>query len=183
MHFAFSFIDKRAYIRFLDSTRNSKVISFQGDKILVDMKILVIHGPNLNLLGMREPEIYGKTTLEEINSLIRKEAKALRVQVESFQSNSEGEIVSKIQDATKKYDGLIINPAAYTHTSVAIRDAISSTGIPTVEVHISNVYRREEFRQKSFISPVASGVISGFGVYSYILGLRGLIRHLKNKEK
>ncbi len=142
------------------------------------MKILVIHGPNLNLLGKREPEIYGKTTLEEINSLIRKEAKALKVQVESFQSNSEGEIVSKIQDATKKYDGLIINPAAYAHTSVAIRDAISSTGIPTVEVHISNVYRREEFRQKSFISPVVSGVISGFGVYSYILGLRGLVNYL-----
>jgi 3-dehydroquinate dehydratase-2 len=183
MHFAFSFIDKRAYIRFLDSTRNSKVISFQGDKILVDMKILVIHGPNLNLLGMREPEIYGKTTLDEINSLLKKEAKSLGVQIELFQSNSEGEIVTKIQYATNKFDGIIINPAAYTHTSVAIRDAISSTGIPTVEVHISNVYRREEFRQKSFISPVASGVISGFGVYSYILGLRGLIRHLKNKEK
>src|SRR3970040_1023871 len=120
---AFSFIDKRAYIRFLDSTRNSKVISFQGDKILVDMKILVIHGPNLNLLGMREPEIYGKTTLEEINSLIRKEAKAIRVQVESFQSISEGEMVNKIQDATKKYDGLIINPAAKHHTSVEIRAA------------------------------------------------------------
>ncbi len=182
MHFTFSFIDKRAYIIFLDSTRNSKVISFQGDKNFINMKILVIHGPNLNLLGKREPEIYGKTTLEEINSLIRKEAKALRVQVESFQSNSEGEIVSKIQDATKRYDGLIINPAAYTHTSVAIRDAISSTGIPTVEVHISNVYGREEFRQKSFISPVASGVISGFGVYSYILGLRGLVSQLKKSN-
>ena len=96
------------------------------------MKILVIHGPNLNLLGMREPEVYGKTTLDEINSLLRKEADALGVKVESFQSNSEGEIVTKIQDATKKFDGIIINPAAYTHTSVAIRDAISSTGIPTV---------------------------------------------------
>src|SRR3990172_10634515 len=98
MHFAFSFIDKSAYIIFLDSTRNSKVISFQGDKNFINMKILVIHGPNLNLLGKREPEIYGKTTLEEINSLIRKEAKALRVQVKSFHSNSEGEIVTKIQD-------------------------------------------------------------------------------------
>ncbi len=143
------------------------------------MKILVIHGPNLNLLGKREPEIYGKITLDEINSLLRREAETLGVQVESFQSNSEGEIVTKIQDATNKYDGIIINPAAYTHTSVAIRDVVSSTGIPTVEVHISNIYKREEFRQKSFISAVALGVVSGFGVHSYLLGLRGLVKHLK----
>ncbi|MCI0453424.1 MAG: type II 3-dehydroquinate dehydratase [Candidatus Dadabacteria bacterium] len=143
------------------------------------MKILVIHGPNLNLLGKREPEIYGKITLDAIDSLLRKEAETLGVQVESFQSNSEGEIVTKIQDATNKYDGIIINPAAYTHTSVAIRDAISSTGIPTVEVHISNIYKREEFRQKSFVSAMAIGVISGFGVHSYLLGLRGLVKHLK----
>ncbi len=143
------------------------------------MKILVIHGPNLNLLGKREPEIYGKITLDAIDSLLRREAETLGVQVESFQSNSEGEIVTKIQDATNKYDGIIINPAAYTHTSVAIRDAISSTGIPTVEVHISNIYKREEFRQKSFVSAMAIGVISGFGVHSYLLGLRGLVKHLK----
>jgi 3-dehydroquinate dehydratase-2 len=143
------------------------------------LKILVIHGPNLNLLGKREPEIYGNTTLDEIDSLLRKEAKTLGVQVESFQSNSEGEIVTKIQDASNKYDGIIINPAAYTHTSVAIRDAISSTGIPTVEVHISNIYKREDFRQKSFVSAIAIGVISGFGARSYLLGLRGLVNHLK----
>jgi len=143
------------------------------------MKILVIHGPNLNLLGRREPEIYGTTTLDEINSLLRKEADTLGIQIEFFQSNSEGEIVTKIQEAMGEFDGMVINPAAYTHTSVAIRDAISSTGISTVEVHISNVYKREEFRKRSFTSGVALGVISGFGVDSYLLGLRGLVNHLR----
>jgi 3-dehydroquinate dehydratase-2 len=146
------------------------------------MKILVIHGPNLSLLGKREPEIYGKTTLSEIDSLLKKEADMLKVQVESFQSNSEGEIVTRIQDAMDKFDGIVINPAAYTHTSVAIRDAISSTGISTVEVHISNVYKREGFRKKSFISGVAIGVISGFGVDSYLLGLRGLVNYLRKNQ-
>jgi 3-dehydroquinate dehydratase-2 len=144
-----------------------------------DMKILIIHGPNLNLLGKREPEIYGKTTLREIDSLLKKEAQALGIGIEVFQSNSEGEIVTKIQGAMGKCDGVLINPGAYTHTSVAIRDAIASTGISTVEVHISNVHKREEFRQKSFISGVAVGVISGFGVDSYLLGLRGLVSYLK----
>ena len=143
------------------------------------MKILIIHGPNLNLLGKREPEIYGKTTLSEINSQIEKEAEMLRVQVECFQSNSEGEIISKIQDAVGKFDGIVINPAGYTHTSVAIRDAISSTGVPLVEVHISNIYKREEFRHRSFVSGVAIGVVSGFGVDSYLIGLRGLVNYLK----
>lgn len=143
------------------------------------MKILIIHGPNLNLLGKREPEIYGKTTLGEINSQIEKEAETLRVQVECFQSNSEGEIINKIQDTTGKFDGVIINPAAYTHTSVAIRDAISSAGVPVVEVHISNIYKREEFRHKSFVSGVAIGVVSGFGMDSYLMGLRGLVNYLK----
>lgn len=147
------------------------------------MKILIVHGPNLNLLGKREPQIYGSSTLKEIDSLLKKEADALGVQVELFQSNSEGEIVTRIQGAIGKFDGIVINPAAYTHTSVAIRDAISSVGIPTVEVHISNVYRREHFRNKSFISGVALGVISGFGSYSYLLGLRGLVNYLKNSSE
>jgi len=143
------------------------------------MKILVIHGPNLNLLGKREPEIYGKTTLEEIDSLMKKEARGLGVEVEFFQSNSEGEIVTKIQEAMGNFDGILLNPAAYTHTSVAIRDAIQAASVPTVEVHISNIYRREDFRRKSFISGVTVGVISGFGVESYLLGLRGLISYIK----
>ncbi len=143
------------------------------------MKILIIHGPNLNLLGKREPEIYGRTTLSEINSQIEEEAEALGVQVEFFQSNSEGGIIGKIQDAMGKFDGIVINPAGYTHTSVAIRDAISSTGIPVVEVHISNIYKREEFRHESFVSGVAIGVVSGFGADSYLIGLRGLVNYLK----
>lgn len=147
------------------------------------MKLLVIHGPNLNFLGKREPEIYGNDTLSDVNSLMRKEAILIdrSLELEFFQSNTEGEIVTKIQDAFEDFDGIIINPAAYTHTSVAIRDAILSTAIPVVEVHISNVYKREEFRQKSFVSPVSVGVISGFGINSYTLGLRALVHFLKDK--
>lgn len=146
------------------------------------MKILIIHGPNLNMLGKREPEIYGAGTLQEINRLLRDEAKQLGVKNEIFQSNSEGEIVGRIQDAMKKFDGLLINPGAYTHTSIAIRDAILSAGLPAVEVHISNICKREDFRQKSFISGVALGVISGFGADSYILGLRGLVNYLSGRK-
>ena len=144
------------------------------------MKILIIHGPNLNMLGKREPDIYGATTLEEINGSLEKLASDLGTDVEFFQSNSEGDIVSTIQDAMSEYDGIIINPGAYTHTSVAIRDAILSSGLPVVETHISNVYKREDFRQKSYVSGVALGVISGFGVNSYFLGLKGLVEHLEN---
>lgn len=143
------------------------------------MKILVIHGPNLNLLGKREPEIYGSTTIDEINTLLKKEAQSLGTDIEFSQSNSEGEIVDRIHSAMGMVDGIVINPAAYTHTSVAIRDAIASTAIPTVEVHISNIYKREEFRKLSYISGVAVGVISGLGVNSYLLALRGLVNHLK----
>jgi 3-dehydroquinate dehydratase II len=146
------------------------------------MKILIIHGPNLNMLGKREPEIYGAFTLQGINRLIREEAKNLGVKTETFQSNSEGEIVGRIQYAMKKFDGLLINPGAYTHTSIAIRDAILSAGMPVVETHISNIYKREDFRQKSFISGVALGVISGFGADSYILGLRGLVNYLNSRK-
>lgn len=144
------------------------------------MKILVIHGPNLNLLGKREPEIYGTSTLEDINSRLSELARELGVQVSFFQSNHEGELVQKIQDAMGAYHALVINPGAYTHTSVALRDAISSTGIPTVEAHLSNIYRREEFRKHSYISSVAVGQITGFGPDSYLLALRAAAAHVKD---
>ena len=134
-------------------------------------KILIIHGPNLDLLGKREIDIYGRTDLKSINAAIAKRAKELKVEVECFQSNHEGEIVDVIGKYEAKFGAIIINPAAYTHTSVAIRDAISAVNIPTIEVHLSNIYAREEFRQKSLVSPVAKGTISGFGLESYILGL------------
>jgi 3-dehydroquinate dehydratase-2 len=135
------------------------------------IKILVIHGPNLDLLGKRETDIYGKMDLQTINAKISKKAKSLKVTLEFYQSNHEGDIVEKIGKADKKFNAIVINPAAYTHTSVAIRDAISAVSIPTVEVHLTNIYSREEFRQKSLISPAAKGVICGFGVDSYLLGL------------
>ena len=134
------------------------------------MKILVIHGPNLNMLGSREAGIYGHATLAEVNAQILDLSRALEMDAEVFQSNSEGAIVDAIQ--AKGYDVLIINPAAYTHTSVAIRDAIAAVGKPAIEVHISNIYRREEFRRESFISGVATGQISGFGIDGYLLAVR-----------
>lgn len=137
-------------------------------------KILVIHGPNLNLLGEREPEVYGKITLDEINNKLAGLARELKIEVECFQSNHEGEIVEKIGQSGKTFEAIIINPAAYTHTSVAIRDAVAACGLPVVEVHISNIYSREEFRHKSLIAPVCKGQISGFGVDSYLLALRAL---------
>lgn len=145
------------------------------------MRILVIHGPNLNMLGKREPEIYGSSTLDDVNARLGKEAKELGAKVEFFQSNSEGEIVGRIQAAMDSTDGILMNPGAYTHTSVAIRDAILSTGLPVIEAHMSNIYKREDFRQKSYVSGVALGVISGFGAESYSLGLRGLVDYLKGK--
>lgn len=139
----------------------------------------MLHGPNLNLLGRREPEIYGRQTLEEINTLLAQEGKCLEAKVECFQSNHEGALVDAIQSAMGCYQGLLINPGAYTHTSVAIRDAIAGVDLPTVEVHLSNLYRREAFRHHSFIAPVAIGQISGFGVDSYRLGLHALVSHLR----
>jgi len=143
-------------------------------------KILVIHGPNLNLLGKREEDVYGKMSLDDINKSLKEKADALGIGIDTFQSNHEGDIVQKIQDAkVQGFSAVLINPAAYTHTSVAIRDAVSAIDIPVVEVHISNIYAREEFRHKSLIAPAASGQISGFGVNSYILGLEaaaGLIK-------
>ncbi len=136
--------------------------------------ILVIHGPNLNLLGKREIDIYGKVTLAEINEAVKLKAKELDCQVKIKQSNSEGEIVSFIGEAKDWADALIINPAAYTHTSVAIRDAILAVGIPAVEVHLSNIYQREGFRRKSLVAGVCRGQIAGFGLQSYILALEAV---------
>lgn len=138
-------------------------------------KILVIHGPNLNLLGQREPDIYGKVTLSKIDNELKKIAQKRKAKLTIKQSNHEGEIVDLIGEAKSKYDAILINPAAYTHTSVAIRDAILASGVLTIEVHLSNIYSREEFRQKSLISPAVKGTISGFGPKSYILGLEALI--------
>lgn len=134
------------------------------------MKVLVIHGPNLNLLGTRETDVYGTKTLDEINSDILSLASDLGIDVKILQLNSEGEILNAIQEGA--YDALIINPAAYTHTSIAIRDALLAVGKPSIEVHLSNIYQREEFRRKSFIADVAVGQISGFGPDSYLLALR-----------
>jgi len=137
-------------------------------------KILIINGPNLNLLGTREPEIYGKFTLADIENKLKDFAKKMNVEIECFQSNHEGEIVDKIGGAKNNFEGIIINPAAYTHTSVAIRDAIASVEIPVIEVHISNIYSREQFRHNSFIAPVAVGQISGLGVDGYLFALEKL---------
>ena len=144
-------------------------------------KILVIHGPNLNLLGKREPEVYGKITLKKINDELKKKAQALKVEVRIFQSAHEGEIVEAIGKSGEWAEAIVINPAAYTHTSVAIRDAILAVGVPAVEVHLSNIYKREEFRHKSLIAPAATGQISGFGLHSYILGLEAAVGLLKNR--
>ncbi|HDH05131.1 MAG TPA: type II 3-dehydroquinate dehydratase [Nitrospirae bacterium] len=138
------------------------------------MKILIINGPNLNLLGTRESEVYGTKTLDDINESLKRLAAELGVEIDIRQSNHEGGIVDLIQKA-EGYAALVINPAAYTHTSIAIRDAIAAVDIPAVEIHLSNIYKREEFRHKSLISPVACGQISGFGPESYILGLRAAV--------
>lgn len=142
------------------------------------MKILVVNGPNLNLLGTREPEVYGTLTLEKINEELLKYAKELGVEIEFFQSNVEGEIVNAIQAARQNCAGIVINPAAYTHTSVAIRDAISAVALPAVEIHISNVYAREEFRKHSLIAPVCVGQIAGLGLDSYKLAMLALVKFL-----
>lgn len=146
------------------------------------MRILIIHGPNLNLLGKREKNIYGNDTLESINEDLKKLAKSEKIQVEFFQSNHEGEIVTRIQEAQGKFDGIVINPAAFTHTSIAIRDAIAAIQTPVVEIHLSNIHAREEFRKESYVSPVAAGVVFGFGKGSYLLGLQGMISLLKKKQ-
>ena len=136
--------------------------------------VLILHGPNLNLLGTREPEVYGNFSLADINEKLISAGRDLGVQVRSFQSNSEGELINALHDAREWASGVVFNPGAYTHTSVALRDAISAIEIPVVEVHLSNVYAREEFRHKSLLAPVCLGKITGFGWRSYVLGLQAL---------
>ncbi len=147
--------------------------------VQISQKILVLHGPNLNLLGKREPGIYGLKTLQEIDTLLRSTAASLAVEIHIEQSNHEGALVDLVQSTFGVFDGLLLNPAAYTHTSVAIRDAIAAVAIPTVEVHLSNIHQREAFRHHSYIAPVAIGQISGFGAESYRLGLQALVTHLR----
>lgn len=148
--------------------------------VLQPLNILVLNGPNLNLLGKRETGIYGKMTLDAINQLLTTEAKALGVTLSFQQSNHEGNLVDAVHQAMGQQQGIIINAGAYTHTSVAIRDAIAGVEIPTVEVHLSNIYRRESFRHHSYLAPVVIGQISGFGADSYLLGLRALVNYLNS---
>jgi len=143
------------------------------------MKILFLNGPNLNLLGQREPGIYGRVTLGDIETELRSRAVKLKVEMDFRQSNIEGELVTWIQQAKGVFDAIVLNAAAYTHTSVALRDAIAATGVPTVEIHLSNVHAREEFRHESLIAPVCIGQICGFGAKSYDLGLEAAVLHLK----
>lgn len=144
-------------------------------------KVLVIHGPNLNLLGQRETDVYGTTTLEAINALLVKKARDHGIEIEAVQSNHEGELVDAIgKSKVKGFSAILINPAAYTHTSIALRDAIAAVKIPTVEVHLSNIYAREDFRKESMISAVCNGQITGFGVDSYLLGLQALVNLIQS---
>jgi 3-dehydroquinate dehydratase-2 len=147
------------------------------------MKILVLNGPNLNLLGAREKKHYGRLTLPQIEKKLQALARELSVSLEFFQSNAEAELVEKIQQARKNFDGILINAAAYTHTSIALRDALASVALPFVELHLSNLAKREEFRHRSLLSDLAVGVVFGFGPDSYLLGLRGLVNHLKNRGR
>jgi len=145
------------------------------------LSILVLHGPNLNLLGQREPGIYGAVTLAEINRLLQEKATQVQASIFAMQSNHEGALVDAIHEALGKHKGILINAGAYTHTSVALRDAIAAVNLPTVEVHLSNIYRREDFRHHSYIAPVVIGQISGFGAQSYLLGLQALVHHLRSQ--
>ncbi len=147
------------------------------------MKILVINGVNMNMLGIREPEKYGTMTLKDLEKELYAYSFGLGIDLETFQSNFEGEIVEKIQNAYGNYTGIVINAGAYTHTSIAIRDAISSVNIPTVEVHMTNIYKREEFRHHSYLSDVCVGQICGFGINSYKLGLKAIVDYLNNDNK
>ena len=146
-------------------------------------RVLVLHGPNLNLLGHRETKIYGEVTLAEINRRLLNAAGEEGVDLAAFQSNSESELVGEIQKAAGKFDALLINPAAFTHTSVSIRDAVAATGLPTVEIHLSNIYRRESFRRHSYLADVVVGQITGFGAEGYLLGLRAILSYLGKKSK
>ena len=146
------------------------------------MRVLFLNGPNLNLLGHREPSVYGKMTLPDIEARVRGRANALGASVDFRQSNSEGELVNWIQEAKGQFDVIVINAAAYTHTSVALRDAISAVGVPTIEIHLSNIHAREEFRHRSLIAPVCRGQIAGFGAFSYVLALEAAVNINAGKE-
>lgn len=146
------------------------------------IRILVLHGPNLNMLGVREEALYGRQTLNDINGLLDSWAKNEGVQLEAKQSNDEGDLVTWIQEARGQFDAIVINPAAYTHTSIALRDAVLSAEVPTVEVHLSNIHQREEFRHHSYLADVALGQISGFGATSYVLGVQAALDHVQSKH-
>jgi 3-dehydroquinate dehydratase-2 len=146
------------------------------------MKILFLNGPNLNLLGQREPEVYGSSTLADIEAKVRERAARFGAAIDFRQSNLEGELVAWIQQAKGKFDVIVLNAAAYTHTSIALRDAIAATGVPAIEIHLSNVHAREEFRQKSLIAPVCRGQITGFGVHSYVLAVEASINVIESKK-
>jgi len=146
------------------------------------MKILFLNGPNLNLLGQREPEVYGRETLADIEAAVRERAGQLKVKIDFRQSNVEGELVDWIQQAKGKFDVIVLNAAAYTHTSIALRDAIAAVGVPTIEIHLSNVHAREKFRQKSLIAPVCCGQIIGFGAKSYILAVEASVHVNENRK-
>lgn len=145
------------------------------------IKVLVVHGPNLNLLGTRDPGIYGYQTLENVNKLILERAESVGVEIDFFQSNSEGLLIDKLQASAKEFNAILINPGALTHYSYALRDALSAIGLPVVEVHLSNIYAREEFRSKSVTAPVAIGMISGFGAKGYLMGLNALVERLNDE--
>jgi 3-dehydroquinate dehydratase-2 len=144
------------------------------------VRVAVIHGPNLRLLGRREPEVYGTDTLDDVNAVLADLAAELDVDLESFQSNHEGQLLDYIEEASGRVEGFLINPGAFTHTSVALRDALTGVDRPFVEVHLSNTAAREPFRRQSFLSDVAAGVVYGFGVQSYLLGLRGLVSRIRD---
>jgi 3-dehydroquinate dehydratase II len=146
------------------------------------MRVLFLNGPNLNLLGHREPSVYGKTTLADIEARVRGRANSLGATVDFRQTNSEGELVNWIQEAKGQFDAIVLNAAAYTHTSVALRDGIAAVGVPTIEIHLSNIHAREEFRHNSLIAPVCRGQICGFGAFSYILGLEAAVNINAGKE-
>jgi len=147
------------------------------------MRICVVNGPNLRLLGLREPHVYGTETLAGINAELEEEARTLGVTLEFFQSNHEGEILDYLEEVPSRAQGILINPAGLTHTSVSLRDALAAVDLPVVEVHLSNPAAREEFRQRSFVAPVALGTVAGFGKKSYLFGLRGLVAHLHTKTE
>jgi 3-dehydroquinate dehydratase-2 len=146
------------------------------------MKILFLNGPNLNLLGQRETDVYGQATLADIEAKVRQRAKKLGAEIDFRQSNLEGQLVGWIQEAKGKFDVIVLNAAAYTHTSIALRDAIAAVGVPTIEIHLSNIHAREDFRQKSLIAPVCCGQISGFGLNSYVLAVEASVNVIESKK-